>query len=244
MDVLDADWPVPDEQWRVYRAVTAEARERGIRFALGGAFAVAAYTGQWRDSKDIDLYVMPEDRAPILDVFAALHLEDYHDRLPYDRRWIARAYAEGVIVDAIWAMANQRAQVDDQWLTRGPRVTFRGEELSVIPAEELIWSKIYVLQRDRCDWPHILNILEATAGRLDWDHLVARLGDDTPLLVAVLAVFAWLCPGRVGDLPAALREQLTPAVTGGDEPLVERRVKLLDSVPWFAPLIERESRRA
>jgi hypothetical protein len=45
------------------------------------------------------------------------------------------------------------------------------------------------MQRDRCDWPDILNLIYATALELDWDHLFRRLDDDAPLLEAVLTIF-------------------------------------------------------
>ncbi len=108
--------------------------------------------------------------------------EDYHDRVAYDRAWIYRGYRDGTLVDIIWAMANQRADVDQPWLTRGPLIDVRGQPCRIIPPEEMIWAKLYVLQRDRCDLPDVLNLVYATGPSLDWDFLIQRLGDDSPLL--------------------------------------------------------------
>ena len=108
--------PVTPEQWALYGKVLAGARQRGIRFALGGGFAVSAYTGQWRFSKDLDVYILPQDRDAMVEVTAAAGLQDYFDKVPYDRTWIYRSFSGDVIVDAMWSMANHRAPVDICWL--------------------------------------------------------------------------------------------------------------------------------
>ena len=226
---------VPDEQWQVYRAVIRAARTRGLRFALGGAFGCAAYTGRWRNTKDLDLYVLPEDRTAMIEVLGQAGLADYYERQPYDRRWIYRGHREDTIVDVIWAMANQRARVDLKWFSAARPMRLREERVKVIPPEEMLWQKLYILQRERCDWPDVLNILYAVGPQLDWKHLLERLEADGPLLRGVLAVFAWLCPGRAAALPPWLWERLRTAPPAGRQaPDVDlERIALLDSRPWF-----------
>jgi hypothetical protein len=227
---------IPEEQWRVYRRVIREARASGIPFALGGAFAFASYTGLWRNTKDMDLYVLPKDRNAMVNVLHRAGMQDYYQRLPYDRNWIYRSYAGGTIVDIIWAMANQRAQVDETWIFQGPEADVNGERLRAIPAEEMLWAKLYIVQRDRCDWPDVLNIMYAKAEDLDWDRVIRNLGSDAPLLKGALELFRWLAPGRAQALPRGLWERLglTPP-EAGDRPAADPdRVGLLDSRPWFA----------
>ena len=84
--------------------------------------------------------------------------------------------------DIIWAMANLRAQVDDGWMRDGGAFSMRGERIGVIPPEELIWSKLYVMQHDRCDWTDVWNLFYAIGSDLDWEYLIRRMGDDVPLL--------------------------------------------------------------
>lgn len=238
-------WPeeIPDEQWSIYKRVLDAARARGLRFAGGGALAVAAYTGHWRNTKDLDLYVLPQDREAMIEVVTEAGLSDYYDELPYDRSWIYRANRGEIIVDVIWAMANGRAQVDEVWIAEGPQVDVRGELLRVVPPEEMIWSKLYVLQRDRCDWPDVLNLIYATGPTLDWDHLLDRMGEDAPVLTGVLSVFSWLCPGRVSELPDWLWERLpSPGPQRGSPPdIIRRRVDRLDTRPWFVPTMEEDN---
>lgn len=226
---------IPESQWSIYRRVLEEARAAGIPVALGGAFALAAYSGDLRNTKDFDLYILPEDRHAMIEAMTRAGLADYHELVPYDRAWIYRAVQGESVVDAIWAMANLRTLVDEDWLTLGPELEIRGERVRPIPAEELIWSKLYVLQRDRCDWPDVLNLIDALAPQLDWKRLIARMGSDLPLLAAALSVFAWLAPARAAQIP----QEVWGAVgTRPPEPAPERhlaraRADLLDSRPWF-----------
>ncbi len=226
---------IPAAQWEIYWRVLALAQEQELRFALGGAFALAAYTAQWRNTKDIDIYVLPQDRQQMIDCLNGVGLDDYYDQNPYDRSWIYRAFSAETLVDVIWAMANQRAQVDDAWLTRGPLLAIHGVQVAILPPEELLWSKLYIMQRDRCDWPDIFNLLFATGPNLDWEHVLSRVGEDVLLLRAVLNVFTWLCPGKVQEFPTWLWGRLhLPAPHQGLVPnLKQYRIDLLDTRPWF-----------
>ena len=225
---------LPDDQWQVYQRVIQEARRAGVGFAFGGAFATAVYTGELRNTKDFDFYILPDDRDAMTQAISDAGLTDYFERLPYDRSWIYRASEGDVLVDAIWAMANQRAVVDPLWLSRGPLVDIRGEQLRAIPIEELIWSKLYVLQRERTDWGDVLNLIAAQADFIDWDHLLGRLATDAPLLTAALAVFAWLDPHRARSIPESVWHRLGLVPTQPDDsPGATSRASLIDTRPWF-----------
>src|SRR5690348_11997212 len=95
-----ADWAAnsQDPAWSIYEAVIDAAIASRVPFALGGAFGLASYTGTWRDTKDLDLFVLPRHRRRMIDVITRAGLTDYFDKLPYDRGWIYRATTDGVIV--------------------------------------------------------------------------------------------------------------------------------------------------
>ena len=239
---------IGSEEWDVYARVFAELQREGINFAIGGGFAKQCYTGIPRQAKDLDLYILPCHRDTAVRVTSRAGLADYYERRPYDRAWIYRSFRadvihEDVIVDVIWAMANQRAQVDGAWINSGPLITVRDITLRLVPPEELIWSALYVLQRDRSDWPDALNLLHACAAHLNWDHLIERLGEDLPLLAALAQVFLWLCPDRVCEIPPELRSRI--AVADKSQPncgLRGLRAARLDTRPWFALVGEQERR--
>jgi hypothetical protein len=226
---------IPPQQWDVYSRVMGEARRRGIRFAIGGGFAVSTYTGRWRNTKDLDLYVHPEQRQAMITLVSEAGLTDYFEQLGYDRNWIYRAHVDDTIVDVMWAMANYRAQVDDSWFTHARTIWLRGEPVQLLALEDMIWDKMYVLQRDRCDWPDVLNLLYAGCAETDWDYLFERVGPDLPLLSGVMALFAWLCPAPAQALPRWIwsRLRLLPPPQGSAPDLDRQHADLLDKRPWL-----------
>jgi Uncharacterised nucleotidyltransferase len=236
---LQFEWAnaITPEQWDVYREAMQALSAAGIRFMLGGGFAMAAYTGRWRNTKDIDLYIAREDRQAAVDALTNAGFIDYFVHLPYDRNWIYRSTRSGVIVDIIWSMANQRAQVDEHWFSAAPVIQMRGESLAVIPMEEFVWCKLYILQRDHCDWTDVMNVLFAAGTRLDWDHLLWRLEEDWPILKALLTLYGWLCPRRANQLPDSLRKRLSLEKAEIPRRPKRNRIRLLDSRGWFAALL-------
>jgi len=244
---------IPPEQWGVYQDVLQRAQARGIPLAVGGGFAFSHYARRWRNTKDIDLYVTPSDRDAMIEVLQAAGLADYFEVLPYDRNWIYRSYKtvrspgrpdDTIIVDIIWQMANYRAQVDEDWLTRGDVVAIHGWPLRMLPPEELMWTKLYIVQRDRCDWGDLLNILYARGPELEWQRFIERLGDDWRILAALVQLFTWACPGRAMALPKQLWKTLAIAAPTVDDAAADagglpgvdaRHIRLLDSRDWFGP---------
>jgi hypothetical protein len=229
------DWTahIPDNEWAIYESAIHAIQPLDRPFMLAGAFSVATYIGRWRNTKDLDLYVLPGDRQMFIDALTRAGFADYYEKVAYQRHWIYRAFKEDCIVDIIWAHANRRASVDEQWFERAPEIHVRGKSLAVVPAEELLWCKLYILQKDRCDWTDVMNLVHATHGELDWEHLMERLGPDLPLLVGLLNVYCWICPGGELHLPERIRALLPPCATTQDERVNLRRVDLLDTRPWF-----------
>src|SRR5437763_14284126 len=113
-EIVCAMWPetISEEQWSVYQRVIARSREAGVRYAIGGGLALGVYTDHWRESKDIDLFVLPQDREQMQGVLNEAGVVGYYDQLPYDRAWIYRSIEGKVIVDVIWAMANHTIDVE------------------------------------------------------------------------------------------------------------------------------------
>lgn len=240
---------MPDEHWAIFLPVLRAIEKLGIDFAVGGGLAVSFYTGQWRNSKDLDIYVLPKDRDAVIAAVNATGMSDYYEQAAYDRNWIYRAHRDGVIVDLIWAMANGSGDVDHAWLRDGAVAVLRGEEVRLLAAEELFWSKSHVLQRDRCDWPDLLNMLYTAGPALDWRRLLARcrsqvdaratstaIRSEYRLLGSIVMLFSWVAPGRAAQLPRWLWSELDIAPPPADAPLRDdKRIALIDSRPWFSP---------
>jgi hypothetical protein len=229
---------LPERAWALICRSIEALRSAKVSFMLGGGFALASYIGRWRDTKDIDFYIKPEARDQAIAALSDAGFADYYRKQPYDRKWIYRSFKSGVIVDLIWSMANQRAQVDELWFARVGSLTVRGQSLRIIPIEEFLWCKLYVLQKDRCDWTDLFNLVHARGQELDWKHVLWRLQEDEPLLKAMLTVYGWLCPEQASSLPAWLRTQLGLA-RWRFGPHRRDHVRLLDSRHWFARRVPR-----
>lgn len=226
---------ISEEEWATYRLAIETVRATGLNFMLGGGFALAAFTGRWRDTKDIDFYILPQDREAVVGALTQAGFTDYFPRLSYDRKWIYRSTRADVIVDIIWAMANQRAQVDAVWFEHAPVLSLRNQQLLVIPPEEFVWCKLYIMQRDHCDWTDIFNLLYADGPQLNWEHLMNRLEEDLLLLKAMLTMYGWLCPQEAAKLPDWVWQRLDmPPFPVHPEPPKRDRIRLLDSRRWFA----------
>ena len=227
---------VPESEWAIYVKALKAVRPLGWPFMIGGAFGLACHTGRWRNTKDIDLFVMPDHHEAFVDALLKAGFVDYYDTLAYDRGWIFRAVCDGVIVDVIWNTPNRRTQVDEKWFELAPHVTLRGEELMGVPAEELLVLKSFVLQKDRCDWSDLINLLCFTAGTVDWEHVIARFGTELPLLRGLLNVFAWVCPVEAAQIPEPIRTRLKVEIVMPENPeaITRERVNLLDTRPWFS----------
>lgn len=193
---------VPPEQWSVYASVFAEGAKQGIRFVVGGGLAVSVYSGHTRRyTKDMDLFVREEESGALLEMLHGLGFEEYTE-FSYDRTWSYRAIRHGAIVDVLWKTLNGKSAVDETWLTKGWQFSVRESRIHLIPVEELIVAKLYILKRDRTNWPDTLNLLYAMGSELDWARMFEVLGDDLLLLGGVMNVFRWLCPGKASLLPA------------------------------------------
>lgn len=234
----EAEWGalIPEDQWSVFTSGTDALEADGVSFLLAGALALATYTGHWRNTKDVDVIVKASDRERAVGALRRAGFEDYFEREAYDRSWIFRGWKEGVLFDVIWALPNHRVGIDDGWFDFSTPLLLRGREFRAAPAEEIVRVKLYVMQRERCDWVDVLNVMAATVERIGWARLVERMGRDLPLLHGALAVFNWLCPGRAQALPAWLRKQFALAWIDAEDLAAteERRVRLFDSRPWFA----------
>lgn len=227
---------VAREQLDTLHATAADLRRAGVEALLGGAFAIGGHVGRWRGTKDIDYFLRPRDRDAAVAAMHRAGFTDYHDQLPYDRSWIFRACRGDAIVDLIWTIPNHVTEVDDTWFQSAKPVVIEGRTYAALPIEELIWIKLFVLQRDRCDWPDLINLVRTNAAAIDWERLVGRVGEHEPLLHALLHVVEWLSPEAVAKLPPWTRARFhlgeRPQPRG--RAVEAQRARLLDSRPWYA----------
>jgi hypothetical protein len=176
----------------------------GVPFLLGGAYALAQYTGVVRHTKDLDVFVTAGDCDSAL---KALADAGYVTKLTFPH-WLGKAFSGDHLVDLIFSSGNGLCRVDEQWFRHADAVEFLGMPIRLVPVEELIWSKGFVQERERFDGADIAHLLRARGARLDWQRLVCRFGRHWRVLLAHLVLFGYIYPTERAAVPDWVLEGL------------------------------------
>lgn len=176
-----------------------------VNYMLGGAFALFHYTGIYRDTKDLDIFCKSIDYPKILQLFAA---EGYRIELT-DTRWLAKVFHQEYFIDIIFDSVSGICRIDDTWQERSASGTFMDVPVRYIPAEELIWCKTFVQNRERSDAADINHVILRYGDKLNWHHLLERLNPHWHLLLAQLINFQFVYPSEYRDrIPRWLFDEL------------------------------------
>src|SRR5262245_10259706 len=66
---------------------------------------------------------------------------------------------------------------------------------------ELIWSKSFVMERERFDGADVNHLLRQAARELDWNRLLSRFGSDWRVLLGHLVLFGYVYPDARSWIP-------------------------------------------
>jgi hypothetical protein len=191
---------VTEEQRKEAHAFYKEAldilNETGIPYMLGGAFAMFHYTGIYRDTKDLDIFCKPSDYPKLLKHFAD---KGYHTDL-YDVRWLCKVYKGEYFIDIIFDTVNNICRVDDSWLMYAPQARFVGVDVLLLPPEELVWCKLYVINRERYDGADVNHIILKKGKEMDWKRVLFRMDPHWHILLAQLLQFQFVYPSDYHEI--------------------------------------------
>ena len=179
-----------------YREALEILEECGTNFMLGGGFAMSNYTGIYRDTKDLDVFCKPSEYSKILKHFAS---KGYRTELT-DVRWLAKIFKGEYFIDIIFDTVNNICTVDDSWYEHATWSEFAGMPVRFLPAEELIWCKIYVQNRERYDGADVNHIILKHGKKLDWNRILFRMDPHWHLLLAQLLLFQFVYPADYHDI--------------------------------------------
>jgi hypothetical protein len=194
----------------VYRRVMETLRDGGIGFLVGGAYAFTPYTGIDRSTKDFDVFVRKTEIGLALDVLAAA---GFRTELTFPH-WLGKAFEGKDFVDLIFSSGNGVAPVDDGWFDHARPGEVLGMPVLLSPAEEMLWSKAFVMERERYDGADVIHILRAGAEKLDWDRVLARFGDRWRVLLMNLILFGFVYPGERTRVPRHVMDALLARLRG------------------------------
>jgi hypothetical protein len=208
--------PLSPDAAAFYRRTMAVLEQAGITFLVGGAYAFAHYTGIVRHTKDFDLFILPGDFDPAL---AALSAAGYAVERNFPH-WLGKVYSDGSYVDLIFGSGNGLTPVDESWFTHARQGEAIGMQVRLCPIEEMIWSKAFIMERERFDGADVAHLLHCCAERLDWQRLLDRFGDHWRVLLSHLILFGYIYPADASRLPRevlqTLIERLSREVFGTD----------------------------
>jgi len=181
----------------VYRHALRTLNVAGAPYLVGGAYAYAHYTGVHRHTKDLDIFVRPTDCDGVL---AVLRAAGYRTEVTFTH-WLGKAFAGDVLVDVIFSSGNGVCVVDDDWFRYARRAELLGVPVPLIPPEEMIWSKAFIMERERYDGADINHLIHACGAELDWQRLVARFDTHWPVLLSHLVLFVFAYPNMRNRVP-------------------------------------------
>jgi len=134
----------PKEQEALFREVLTVFETMHLPFAVGGAFALRKHTGISRSTKDLDVFLCPQDAS---DALARLQEHGFECEIT-DSVWLAKARHAGHFVDLITGMSNGVIGVEPSWIERACPAKILGINTRVLAAEELLASKLFVTRRE------------------------------------------------------------------------------------------------
>jgi hypothetical protein len=188
---------------------------------VGGAYAFARYTRIVRHTKDFDVFVKASDFVRTL---GALEEAGYRTEIPF-AHWLGKAHCGEYFVDVIYSSGNGIARVDDEWFQHAvPDLVF-DLPARLCPAEEMIWSKALIQERERFDGADVAHLLLARAEQIDWQRLLRRFGSNWRVLLSHLVLFGFIYPSERQRVPGWVMQDLM------------RRLEVSSSAPAFQPRI-------
>lgn len=191
-----------------YQSALRYLEQAEIPFLVGGAYSFARHTGIERHTKDFDIFVREKDCERVLKTLAAAK---YEVELTFPH-WLGKAYSGDNQLDVIFGSGNGVARVDDGWFEHAVEGQVFDMPVLLCPVEETIWSKSFVMERERFDGADIAHLLRGSGRNLDWQRLLDRFGPRWQVLLAHLVLFQFVYPGERDAIPAWVMEELMTRV--------------------------------
>jgi hypothetical protein len=224
---------------RFYRDVLTSLERANVPALVGGAFAFTHYTGIQRPTKDFDLFVRREHIARALETLADA---GFRTEMTFPH-WLAKARSDEFLVDLIFGSGNGVAPVDDLWFENAVQSEAVGIPVSICPAEELMWSKAFIMERERYDGADVIHIMHTRGPQLDWTRIMDRFADYWRILLLNLVLYGFVYPGEASPAPRWVMDTLLArldaerdASPNGEQvcqgTLISREQYLADLLQW------------
>lgn len=202
--VTHGEFWIPEEERELYKQVLATLNAAGVPYVVAGAYAIHAHTGIYRETKDLDLFVEPEQVVPAMRALRAIGLATRLEQ-PH---WLAKAISGRRFVDLIFGMGNGLALIDHDWYAHSSPAILAATPVRVAPVEELIWHRLFINERHRQDMSDIVHLIASVGPAIDWRRLLDKTGQHWPLLLSQIFVFLYVYPELSDRVPRWLLDEL------------------------------------
>jgi hypothetical protein len=192
------------ETAELYRKSLEMLNRSGVPYMVGGTYAFQYYAGISRSTKDFDIFVRPRDVQRTLDVLVSA---GFKTEIAFTH-WLAKAHHGDKFIDIIYSSGNGVAEVDDEWFAHAVDEEVFGVPVKLCPAEEMIWSKALIMERERYDGADVAHLFRHCSGLLDWDRMVHRFGNNWRVLLGHLILFGFIYPGERSLIPSVVMKEL------------------------------------
>ena len=189
---------------QLYRDALEMLNRCGVPYLVGGTYAFQYYAGIARTTKDFDIFVRPRDVRRVLDVLVRC---GFKTEMAF-HHWLAKAHHGEKFIDVIFCSGNGVAEVEDDWFAHAVDETVLGTPVKLVPAEEMIWSKALIMERERYDGADVAHMLRHCAGLLNWERLVRRFGPHWRVMLSHLVLFGFIYPGERSLISSAVLREL------------------------------------
>lgn len=206
--LIPAEVTIPDESKRVFREALVGLNEAGLPYVIGGAFAMHHYSGVWRFTNDLDVYIHRASVPIAVEVLSSIGFRDFGEQAAGDREWIYHAMKDGTLMDVIWQPPNRVTSFDGSFFERGSEGSFLGIPVRFMAAEDLVMAKVFTLNHQRSDWPDVFQVIRGVGGRLNWRYVLTKLGDNWPVLLSLIVLYDWVYPSETCKVPEFVRDDL------------------------------------
>jgi hypothetical protein len=192
------------EAYFFYRQIIGVLNRNFVPFLIGGGFAFEFYTHIGRSIKDMDIFIRRRDLDGLFDL---LNQAGFHTELTF-AHWLGKVSCDDLFIDVIFSSGNGLCEVDDLWLKHATPGQVFGFPVKFCPPEEMIWSKAFVMERERFDGGDIAHLLLKCGQRLDWRRLLDRFGAHWRVLLSHLILFEYIYPAEKHRVPVSVLREL------------------------------------
>ena len=202
--VTHGEFWIPEDERTVYQLALRTLNQAGIPYVVAGLYAIHHYTGIYRKTKDLDLFLEPGN---VVAAAEALKAAGFTVRLE-QAHWIAKALIDDKQVDLIFGMGNGLSFIDGCWYEFSRPGILAATQVRVAPPEELLWHRLFVSERHRSDMSDGVHLIFCRGRELNWERVLQRAGAQWRLLLSQIHLFDFAYPGHRQNVPIWVREDL------------------------------------